>query len=536
LNLSYLTWVNVNAIPLFGDNNELSKIVINFIDITSYKNAQQALKESEEKFRTIFKESKSINLIINPETKYIVDANQAACKFYGYTHQGLTSMQIGDINLLSEIKIVAKMQAAKENQFNHFEFKHKLSNGIIKEVEVYSNPVIINNEKLLFSIIHDITDRKKAVQALTESEERYSSLVSHIPGATYRCLIDEHWTMLFISDNMNKIIGFPASDFIKSHVRTYASICHPEDIKKTNKIVMNAVNKKESYSIEYRIKRADGEYCWILEKGRGVFNDKGEYIYLDGIILDNNKRKQMEKELKDSEIQLRELNTTKDKFFSIIAHDLKSPFNGLLGFSSILLENHKEYDDNKREGMIKLVNDSATSTFKLLENLLTWSRTQLNIVTFVPKELQFKIVLFETISNLKASANQKGIKLIETISDDEVISTDKDLIDSVLRNLISNAIKFTKRNGTVIIEAVKQDKNNSIKISVTDTGVGIPKDKIDDLFRLDKNTSTQGTDNETGTGLGLIICKEFVEKLGGKIWVESEVGKGSTFSFTIPNK
>ncbi len=180
------------------------------------------------------------------------------------------------------------------------------------------------------------------------------------------------------------------------------------------------------------------------------------------------------------------------------------------------------------------MSDSANSAFNLLENLLTWSRSQSGGIEYNPQKLQIKVLLFETMFDLQSQANKKGIQIIDKIQEDETIFADSNMIATVLRNLISNAIKFTTKGNQVIISAKKQENNNFVEVSVTDTGVGIPKDKINDLFCIDKNTSTQGTDNESGTGLGLILCKEFVEKHGGKIWVESELEKGSEFKFTIP--
>ena len=201
---------------------------------------------------------------------------------------------------------------------------------------------------------------------------------------------------------------------------------------------------------------------------------------------------------------------------------------------NILLEKHKDYDDKKREKIIKLVNDSANSAFKLLENLLTWSRSQSGKITYTPEKLHFKILLFETTFDFQGQADKKNIQILDTISENDIIIADKNMLATILRNLISNAIKFTSNSGTIIISSEKQENSNFIEISVTDTGVGIPKNKIDDLFCIDKNTSTQGTENETGTGLGLILCKELVEKHNGKIWVESEEGKGSEFIFSMP--
>ncbi len=228
------------------------------------------------------------------------------------------------------------------------------------------------------------------------------------------------------------------------------------------------------------------------------------------------------------------LNATKDKFFSIISHDLKSSFYAILGFSDILLEKHKKYDDEERENMINLVNISANSAFKLLENLLTWSGSQSGAIKYLPEKLGIKTLLFETLSNLQVLANKKNIQILDAILENELIFADKNMIATVFRNLISNAIKFTSNGGSIIISSKKQIDSDFIEISVKDNGVGVPKGIIGELFRIDKNTSTQGTENETGTGLGLILCKEFIEKHGGKIWVESKESEGSTFHFTIP--
>lgn len=246
------------------------------------------------------------------------------------------------------------------------------------------------------------------------------------------------------------------------------------------------------------------------------------------------KVKQRTKELQIQNKELEESNQTKDKFFSIISHDLKSPFNTVLGFSDILLENHKNYDDEKREEIIRYVNTSANSAFKLLENLLTWSQSQSNVIKYMPEKLNLKLLLCETMVNLQELANQKNIQISDTIPENESIIADENMITTVLRNLISNAIKFTNNGGNIVVSSNKQASSNLLEISIEDTGVGIPKDKICDLFRIDTNISTPGTEEETGTGLGLILCKEFVEKNNGEIWVESAVDKGSKFIFALP--
>ena len=240
------------------------------------------------------------------------------------------------------------------------------------------------------------------------------------------------------------------------------------------------------------------------------------------------------KHLKESEAKLLKSNKTKDKFFSIIAHDLKNPFNALIGFSDLLLKGHKKYDEGKRERMIKSINDTSKNAFKLLENLLTWSRSQSQNIKYLPKKLNLETLFFETVYQNQGMADKKNIQILYSISGNETIFADKSMINTIFRNLISNAIKFTHKHGTITISSAKHKSSNYLQISVKDTGVGVPPERLDNLFRLDKNTSTYGTENETGTGLGLILCKEFIEKHGGKIWVESELGKGSSFIFSIP--
>ncbi len=229
---------------------------------------------------------------------------------------------------------------------------------------------------------------------------------------------------------------------------------------------------------------------------------------------------------------LKELNATKDKFFRIIAHDLKSAFNQLLGFSSLLFESSdKSVSDEVRE-LSFLLNKSAKNTFKLLENLLSWARFQSGHIKFEPEELSVSILVKDSIVLLREGAENKGVNLKVEVPEDYIIRADKNMVNTVIRNLVTNAIKFTKENGQVTVKAEK--RKDSTIISVIDTGIGISEQTLSKLFKLEFQDSIPGTNDEKGTGLGLIICKEFIERHKGTIRVESEVGKGSTFSFCIP--
>lgn len=239
--------------------------------------------------------------------------------------------------------------------------------------------------------------------------------------------------------------------------------------------------------------------------------------------------------LKISDIELQESNNSKDKFFSIIAHDLKSPFNSILGFMGILKDQYSEYEEEQKIKMIDMVYKSAHRTYSLLENLLIWSRTQTNNVKYFPQKIDVFTILHDNIQLSENFAKNKNIKLNLNIKKPLEIYGDVEMIRVILRNLISNAIKFTNEGGDIIISAVQyqEDNGDMIKISVSDTGVGINQENQEKLFLISHNVSTPGTNNEKGTGLGLILSKEFVEIHNGKIWVESEVEKGSSFHFTI---
>ena len=245
-----------------------------------------------------------------------------------------------------------------------------------------------------------------------------------------------------------------------------------------------------------------------------------------------NQKLLLEKSVAEKTSELKDLNASKDKFFSIIAHDLKNPFNTIIGFSELLNEEINSESTVKSKEYAAMINTSAVQTYKLLENLLDWASSQRGNISFEPGPINLSELLTEEINILYDMAGKKNIELSITCPANLVLSADKNMIKTILRNLLSNAIKFTFRNGKVELKALL--KNNEVQITVSDNGIGMTKKTIVNLFRIDANLSTQGTENEKGTGLGLFLCKEFVEKHGGKIWVESLEGKGSQFTFTLP--
>jgi PAS domain S-box-containing protein len=238
--------------------------------------------------------------------------------------------------------------------------------------------------------------------------------------------------------------------------------------------------------------------------------------------------------VKKSESKLKELIVTKDKFFNIVAHDLKNPFTSLLGSSELLYDNIDHMSSENIRKLALILNDSAKGGFAILQNLLDWSRSQTGLIKFNPEKINLKIAIDENIDNLQLQVHNKDIILKSELEDELFIIADKNMINTVLRNLLSNAVKYTFKNGTIVVSVLR--KPEEITITVKDTGIGISDDKAGVLFKLENSLSLPGTEKEQGTGLGLKLCKEFTERMGGRIWVESTPGKGSKFKFTIPVK
>jgi len=232
--------------------------------------------------------------------------------------------------------------------------------------------------------------------------------------------------------------------------------------------------------------------------------------------------------------ELQKLNADKDRFITILAHDLKSPFVGVLSFSELLADNVRNYDQEKTEKIVNIIHKSAQHFYTLLEDLLLWARAQSGKLIYEPQTVNLSDFCDEVIAVLLLNAGNKYIALNQIVDDSIRVFADKNMLKTILRNLVSNAIKFTPNGGNVIINAEQTEMQTTI--TITDNGVGMSAEIIRNIFDLTKVRSTKGTNDESGTGFGLMLCKEFVEKQGGMIWVESEEGVGTTFTFTLKNQ
>ena len=379
----------------------------------------------------------------------------------------------------------------------------------------------------IFGLFQDITERKQAEKALKESEHRFRNNMEHVKLISV--MLDTDGNITFVNNYFLQLTGWQREEILGQN---WFEIFIPSEIDLRHMLFPEKNKGTVPTNNENEILTRTGERRLIEWSNTLLYDSLGSNAGIAGIGVDVTDRKQAEAELKIKNEQLKELNATKDKFFSIIAHDLKTPFSGILGFSEILKDEARNLDIASIEDYADILNSTAKQAFKLLENLLDWARMQQGSFYFEPIPISFNYLLKTEIEGLKHSAGRKNITMTFGTNEEINITADEKMLSSVLRNLISNAIKFTPKAGKINIEARRNIDH--VEVSISDTGVWMEKETIEKLFKIETSFTSRGTENEKGTGLGLLLCKEFVEKHGGTIWVDSEKGKGSTFTFSIP--
>lgn len=383
------------------------------------------------------------------------------------------------------------------------------------------------------------------IEALQLKNDLYADLANALPSGMYRTrvfhdisLIEDKWLN---SREAPYLVEFANDRFFE--------ILHLDrlDFEKNPGIIQDLIFEADKAEFARLNVEANLQITPFLWEGRFIVNDNVIWINFKSIprVLENRdiiwtgtldditERKQTEEDIKSKNAELQKLNADKDYFMSILAHDLKVPFNSILGFLDLLVNNLHTYDINEIERQITFVNQSALRAYLLMEDILLWAMSQSGKLPFQPAEFDFKISCDKVVEMLKPADN-KGITINNVEAENIIVYADTNMLNTVLRNIISNAIKFTGVGGIIKIDA--EQNNSEVTISVSDNGTGISSEALSNLFDITKMHSSKGTANEKGTGLGLLLCKSFVEKHGGTIWAESELGKGSVFKFTLPIK
>jgi len=384
----------------------------------------------------------------------------------------------------------------------------------------------------MIGTIRDITEQKKTEEDLRKGQKQYDNLVSKIPVGIYilHSKPDGAFALDYASPRMAEMLNQSVESLLADYQAIFRSI-HPDDLDGFMKLNQEGIHLRRPFDWICRI-RIGETVKWMHFSSSPELLESGDVLW-HGLVVDITGRLKTEAELKCKNEELQILNAEKDKFFSIIAHDFRGPFNGYLELTKMIADGSPQMTMEQIHEIAIAMRKSASNVYRLLENLLEWTSMQRGITFFSPSDFLLLTKINEAIDLVLEAADKIEISISLDIPAGMRVVADENMLGSIIRNLVSNAVKYTPKGGNIIV-AAKSDAGNFVRISVQDTGVGMNKYMIDNLFSLDTNTSRTGTDGESSTGLGLIICKDFVEKHKGKLWVDSEPGEGSTFYFTIP--
>ncbi|MDP4190250.1 MAG: PAS domain S-box protein [Bacteroidota bacterium] len=522
-----------NFSPILDFNNEPKYFNGVFSDITEKKEAEKELRT----VRSVYEASRD-GISVEVGRKFIL-ANDSFAKMFGYTEASeLIGKDSLDIVSDEDIPKVAKYIIARESREqapSRYDFVGKRRNGSNFFVEASVTSYESDEKIYIVRICRDITERKRAQEALKDSEEKYRSITENIDDFLWTAeIINGHLRPVFYTSSVEKITGYEQEQFLTDS-NLWLKILYPDDMGLFKKKLRNLLNDSVRYSdeFEFRIVNKSGNIIWVNNKLKVVRKNDGTIFKLYGLVSDISLNKKAEEELKKSTEELRELNSTKDKFISIISHDLRTPFSSILGFTDILLS-EKDMTESQRIQYIKYIQESSQNMLGLVNSLLDWTRLQTGRIKFEPGRIKADEVIEKSVSIVNGAALKKNIVLELNVEKNLYIHADINLLMQVVNNLLSNAIKFTKADGKIIINVVPTSNYEKVQFSIIDNGVGIKKENMDKLFKVDSKFTLEGTAGEKGSGLGLSIVHDIIEKHGGEIWVESEYGSGSKFHFTIP--
>ena len=382
--------------------------------------------------------------------------------------------------------------------------------------------------------VRNVDDIKQAEQALGERERQLDSLLGHLPGLAYRALADDHWSALFASKGIEELTGYPAEEFT-SHRLNYGDIMLPEDRPATREGVLNALRERRMYEAEHRVRHKDGTVRWIWARGHGVFAADGSLRFIEGLNLDMTRQKRAEEELRLAKEAAESANRAKDEFLANVSHEIRTPMNAILGMTELALET--SLTEHQRQ-YLATVKAAADHLLGLINDILDFAKIEAGRLELDPADFSLGSVLGSTLRALAVRAHKKGLELVcqQRPGVPDALVGDAGRLRQVLINLVGNAIKFTECGEVLVLVENAGERlpegEVCLRFAVTDTGIGIPPDKQAKIFRAFEQEDTSTTRKYGGTGLGLTIAARLVGLLGGSIGVESEPGRGSTFSFT----
>ena len=502
-------------------------------DITARRVTEEALRDREEHFRALMEQAADAFFVLNEEG-YIVETNKRACESLGYSRDELLGKGPWEFDSdFSFDRVEETLKRIAAGDPITVEGCHQRCDGSRFPVELRIGKIHTAGTLAFLASARDITDRRVAEKALRESENRLRSLTDTVPCAIYRCALDEHWTMDYMSAQIEQVTGYPSDDFIGNRVRSYASIIYPKDRHMVDDSVHTAIDQAAPFIIDYRINHADGSVRWVHEEGRGVRAEDGQIGYLDGFILDQTVRMEAElalqertRELQETVAELNRINQDLDQFAYVASHDLQEPLRTLVTYSGFLQEDLANTLTHETKEDFRLLMEAAGRMQALVRDLLAFSRSGRAAMDrqWVPLDG----CVDDALANLRAHIDDSGATIDRQPLPD--LEADHTLITQVFQNLISNALKF-RGDTAPHIEITAEHKNDRWVVGVKDNGIGVEPEYAELIFAPFKRLHS--IRDYAGSGIGLAVARRVVERHGGAIWVESDPGQGAHFRFTL---
>ena len=491
----------------------------------------EQLSESEERWKQAFKGSPAIQMILDPFDGKILDANQAAERFYGWPLHRLRQMRTSQINTLSESELRKEIRKARTGEKNYFQFQHRLASGDIRDVEIYAGPVLVGGKQMILSIIHDVTDRRQSQEELIKERLLLSTVIDNLPATVYvkdlklRKILANKADLELIGKSEDQVIGKTDHDVFPPELAN-AFTADDREVIETGEPVLNR---------EEKFIGPDGKEVWLLTSKNPFKDHTGKIVGLVGIGRDITERIQNARELQKAKEEAEQANKAKSEFLANMSHEIRTPMNAILGFSEAL---YQQINTPAHKKMLQSVLSSGKLLLTLLNDILDLSKIEAGKLDILTRPTDMSHVLDEMKMFFGEKALSKGLHLETSIPPGfpKLLELDEVRIKQILFNLIGNAVKFTHEGEVSInIAFIGSGKNKGqLRIIVKDTGIGIPYTQHTNIFLPFYQQSGQISRKYGGTGLGLPITKRLVERMHGSIELESTLGKGSVFTVTIP--
>jgi PAS domain S-box-containing protein len=498
--------------------------------ISALEKEKKKAQESENNFRVYMEQNSAIMLVIEPKSLDIIFANYAAAKFYGYSRKELTNLKITTLQTLPKDVIKSKMKTALSSESRVFTFTHKKKSGDFVEVNVHPSVVVSNGQKTLVLIVHDITEEIKTKSDLERSHNTYRNILNSISESVY--ILNKKGEFIFVNETSKKMYGYNKADFI-GKTPAFISAPNMNNLEEVGKLIERAYHG-ETLSFEFWGKRKDESiFPKDVVVSPGYFF--GEKIVI-AVARNITEQKRINNELVVAKEKAEESDQLKSAFLANMSHEIRTPMNAILGFSELVKD--PEMEDEERMRFLNIINKSSYHLLNLINDLVDISKIHAKQMKIYKSKFHLNSVLFELYEYFEGeilnAEKENDVHLVlscDLSPDQDIITTDETRLRQILQNTIGNAIKFTSK-GNIEISYKKTD--TEIVFSVKDEGIGISQDKIDQIFERFQQESTTVSKKFGGTGLGLAISKACVNLLGGKIWCESEKGKGTNMQFSFP--